>query len=99
MPQGDPPFSGDYFVPGNPWEAWSVSVDGADGSTYVNAGLNRELMVPQTEPSVVTEDGKVVHGVGLGAWSMGHWAWGLGPGAWGVAQGIETCVECVWGRG
>ncbi len=29
---GTPPYDGDYFTPGSPWEGWAISVDG--GPTY-----------------------------------------------------------------
>ena len=41
---GSPPYAGDYFLPGDPWEAWAVQFGGA---VYVNQ-MTTKRDVPQT---------------------------------------------------
>jgi hypothetical protein len=46
---GTPPYSGDYFLPGYPWEGWlaEFTFQGND-YTFINCGATSQVGVPQT---------------------------------------------------
>ena len=53
---GSPPFSGDYFVPGQPFEGWAVEFD---GNAYENAGMEGRVDILPESDTLVSSDGVV----------------------------------------
>ena len=54
--EGSPPYSGDYFTPGSPFEGWAVEFNGV---AYQNAGQMGLNQFPMESDTTVTSDGAV----------------------------------------